>query len=263
MKNDLHRTFGEIFNHDITAFRNQLIEVQKYQSDRKESLEWFRRLRFLDISNIPDLVQLGQARNVWSVRYDEEGDPIESTSKRPVFIIPIIEVMDVDLKVPAYLAVSWKWTGHNEESPYGCDQRESYEYHIQRPGEPAHASAFPDGYMDRVIQVAQKHGLTRIWIDRECIYQREGDEKKYPRDQELGVQVMDLVYKFARGSIGLLTTSLMHQDEVDMLACLLSGDMFSNDIDEFPRLKASVNIPKAQMLILRILSDPRWSRAWV
>jgi hypothetical protein len=264
MKDDLHRTFGEIFNHDITAFQNQLVEVQHYRSDREEPLQWFRRLRFLDISGVPDLVQLGKERNVWSMRYDKDGGAVDTANKRPVLIIPIVEEeADADLGSQAYLAVSWKWTGHNEQPAFGCDQRESYEYHIQRPEEPSRMSSFPDGYMDRVIQVAQIHSLTRIWIDRECIYQREGDDKKYPRDQELGVQVMDLVYKSARKSVGLLTTSLMHQDEVDLLAYLLSGNMFNSDKTEYPRLKASVNIAKVQMLILRILSDPRWSRAWV
>lgn len=264
MKNDLHRTFGEIFNHDISAFRAQLIEVQIYQSNRVDSLDWFRKLRFLEISNVPDLASLSKQRGIRSLKYDGEGQPIDTSGDRPVLTIPIIEKDtapgDRSLR---YLAVSWKWTGHNEQIPHGTDTTESFRYWIQRPGEPSHESSFPDGYMDRVIRVAQAHGITNIWIDRECIYQREGDGEKHPRDQELGVQVMDLVYQRATKAVGLLTTALMHQDEVDTLAILLNGDMFDSNSSEYPTLKPWVSTAKVQMLILRLLSDPRWSRAWI
>jgi hypothetical protein len=55
MKNDLHKTFGQIFDNDITAFRNQLIDVQHHQANRKDAEKWLQQLRFLDISNVPEL----------------------------------------------------------------------------------------------------------------------------------------------------------------------------------------------------------------
>lgn len=264
MKNDLHRTFGQIFNNDITVFRDQLIEIQQYQADRSDSLQWAQRLRFLDISDVPNLAQLSKERNVRSTIYDSKGRRVQTPGARPILSIPIVEEDENDEEVPEYLAVSWKWVGLAERIPYGCGSRESFKYYIQRqPGSTPHISSFPDRYMDRVIEIAQSHGITKIWVDTECIYQRDGDEEKYPRDKELGVQVMDLVYADAKLAVGLLTTALMHQDEVDTLARLLDGDIFVNGDPKSKELKPDVDISKVQMLILRILSDPRWSRAWI
>lgn len=261
MINDLNKTFGQIFSNDVTALRKQLVDIQQHQADRTESVNWARKLRFLDISNVPDLASLEKDRNIRSTTYDEQGRRVQTRGARPKLTIPIIEENEDD-EGPDYLAVSWKWVDLADRIPYGCGSRESFRYYIQRrPGYKPHASSFPDRYMDRVILMAQSHNITKIWIDTECIFQRPGDD---PRDKELGVQVMDLVYEDARLAVGLLTTPLMLQDEVDTLARLMLGTIFAvgarSDVDVF---SPNVDVAKIQMLILRILSDPRWSRAWI
>jgi hypothetical protein len=264
MKSDLHRTFGEIFNDDISAFRNQLVEIQRYRTDRDESIEWARRLRFLDISGVPDLDALIEERKSSRPYHRELGYYMElPPSRRPKLSIPIVEEDDDDDEPPIYLAVSWKWLNRADSVSDCWGVRQSFRYYIQRPGSSAHVSSFPDRYMDRVIRVAQSHGITKIWIDIECIYQKDGDEAAYPRDRELGVQVMDLVYEDAKLGIGLTTTELLDQEEVDMLAGLLSGDIFVGGNTKSRDLKPDVDVVKVQLLILRILSDPRWSRAWI
>jgi hypothetical protein len=55
MKYDLHKTFGEIFDDDIAALRQQLLEIPAYHADRKALERWVQQLRFLDISNVPNL----------------------------------------------------------------------------------------------------------------------------------------------------------------------------------------------------------------
>jgi len=231
MKGDLHRTFGEIFNHDISALQRQLIEIQRQQADREKSLKWFQKLRFLDVSNVPDLARLSEERSVRSMKYDSEGQTVRTKGDRPILSIPLVEEDESDgFDTSSYVAVSWKWTGHNEQVPHGCGLKESFEYHIQRPGQWPHPSSFPHSYMDRVIHFAQAHNIANIWIDKECIYQKEDDMENHPQDQELGVQVMDLVYETATRAVGLLTAALMHQTEVDTLARLLKGDIFANNI---------------------------------
>lgn len=262
MKSDLHKTFGEIFNDDITALREQLLEIQRCQVDREDSLKWARNLRFLDISKVPELQRLRKKRDIWSTKYDKDGHRVETRAHRPKISIPIVEENEED-EPPVYLAVSWKWVGRAERVPFGCDCKESFRYYVKRLGSAPHAISFPDRHMDRIIRVAQSHDITKIWIDTECIYQRDGDEEIYPRDKERGVQVMDLVYADAKMSVGLLTTPLMHQDEVDILASLLSADVFVGDHTKSLMIKTHVDVSKVQMLILRILSDPRWSRAWI
>jgi hypothetical protein len=111
---------------------------------------------------------------------------------------------------------------------------------------------------------AQSRGITRIWIDKECIYQKKEDERKWPNDKQLGVQIMDVVYGDSEKSVGLLTTSLTQQIEVNILSSLLAKSIFVDPTDEEkPKLQRDVKIEVVYMLILRILSDPRWSRGWI
>lgn len=75
---------------------------------------------------------------------------------------------------------------------------------------------------------------------------------------------MDVVYDASQYSVGLLNTALMHQQEVDTLWELLSLSTFQNPKNrKAARLKTKFNPLETQMLILRLLSDVRWSRGWI
>jgi hypothetical protein len=267
MQNDFHKTFGEIFNDDIAALRKQLLDVQHLQADREESEDWVSSLRFLDISHLPDLQKERQRQDrVEAANLDANletaNDPFFD---RPVCTteIPVTKRRDDDGRVD-YVAVSWKWTRPPAENPYSNEDPPIFHYSIKRPGRSAHQSAFPNHYMERVVQFAQSLGITRLWIDKECIYQRPGDDESSPNDKELGVQIMDVVYGDSSASVGLLTTSLKHQHEVDILSSLLKRSLFIDPQDkDAPKLRPEVSIIAVQMLILLVLSDPRWSRGWI
>jgi len=261
MKNDLHKTFGEIFNGDIAAFRKQLLEFQHIPADRQRAEEWVSNLRFLDISGVPDLqaekqkqdrrYALAKARDYFHDR------------KIPSREIHITKREDDD-GGDDYIAVSWKWAELKHEVLYDEPKPTVYDYRIRRPGAKPHKIDFPDRYMDRVIRFAQSINVSKVWIDRECIYQRPGDERLWPEDRELGVQIMDVVYGDSTVSVGLLTVELAHQREVDLLSELLQGRLFVDpDMRENPKLRPEVDVLAVQMLILRILSDPRWDRGWI
>lgn len=260
MKYDLDLTFGEIFNDDPEAFLDQLIDIQKHQARRERSEQWVERLRFIDISNVPDLASYKDARGR---TYTRGCDWIHIGYKEPL-ALPLTERKDDDGVVP-YVAVSWRWTNGKRLPQWGCDTRESFNYQIQRPGEEPYKSKFPDHYLERVILFAQSEGIDKLWIDRECIFQRPGDD---PDDKNLGVQIMDVIYGESEFSVGLLTTSLIYQHEIDMLAELLSRAIFQkpDDTDD-PKYKRDPNmemkILQIQTLILRLLSDSRWSRGWI
>jgi hypothetical protein len=124
-----------------------------------------------------------------------------------------------------------------------------------------HKSDFPDQHMERVIRFAQSIDIMKLWIDTECIYQRKEDG---PEDKDQGVQIMDVVYGDSAASVGLLTTPLTHQHELDTLSSLLYRSVFIDAKDEDrPRLRPSADVQTIQMLILKILSDSRWSRGWI
>ncbi|KAJ4375423.1 hypothetical protein N0V86_006954 [Didymella sp. IMI 355093] len=263
MKYDLDLTFGEIFQDDPKAFLDQLVDIQKHQAKREESEKWVDRLRLIDISQVPDLTGEDGTLDAKWMSYSGSSQMM-FTGRKERLVLPLLEKKDDDGEIP-YVAVSWRWTKGKQLPQWGCDVRESYDYLIQRPGQEPHKSKFPDHYFERVIMYAQSQGIDRLWIDKECIYQQPDDD---PTDLNLGVQIMDAVYGESTFSIGLLTTSLMHQQEIDLLAELLSGSIFrkADDTDN-PRYKTGPSMEtkllKVQTLILRILSDSRWSRGWI
>lgn len=261
MKNDLNKTFGEIFDGDIAAFRKQLLEIQHIKADRQKAEEWVSNLRFLDISKVPEL-QVEKKKQDRRFALAKARDPLHDR-KVPSREISVTEREDDDGENP-YIAVSWKWTELKHEVLYDDPKPLVFDYRIKRPGAKSHKSSFPDLYMDRVIRFAQSTQISRLWIDKECIYQMPGDDHMWPDDQEHGVQIMDVVYGDSNLSVGLLTVELAHQHEVDLLSELLHGHLFVDPKNkDTPELRSEVDVTAVQMLILRILSDPRWSRGWI
>ncbi|KAI4921317.1 hypothetical protein J4E85_008662 [Alternaria conjuncta] len=261
MKNDIHKTFGEIFDGDITAFRKQLLEIQHIQADRKKAEDWVSKLRFLDISKVPNLLD-EEAQQY--VSYEPPDDPWVDP-EIPSHEIPVTEREDDDSEVE-YIAVSWKWEERHHNHLDDAIKPPVFDYQIKRPGAPAHKSSFPGRYMDRVIRFAQSKSISssKLWIDKECIYQRREDEHIFPEDKEHGVQIMDVVYGDSTLSVGLLTVELAHEHEVDLLSELLQGEIFAKrNYQSLPKLLPGVDERAVQMIILRILSDPRWSRGWI
>ncbi|KAF2128104.1 hypothetical protein P153DRAFT_358229 [Dothidotthia symphoricarpi CBS 119687] len=256
MKYDLDETFGVIFKESISALLDQLIDIQRHKVNRDDSERWVQRLRFIDISSVPDLTQSDDGL---LVKYSKN---TKSTCDRekPLLVLPLREQGEDDGETQ-YVAVSWKWIKSGEQSPpWGYDVRESFDYRIQRSGQPARKSEFPDHYLERVIMFAQFHEIDKLWIDKECIYQEDDN------DRRLGIQIMDEVYGGSTWSLGLLTIPLMHHKDVVILNELLSRSIFENPKDnEAPQYKHGLGtrIMETQMLILQILNDPRWSRGWI
>lgn len=261
MRNDLELTFGEIFDGNFEAFRDQLLEIQTFRKGREESERWVQVLRFLDLSGVPRLSRLGEERPTRLRRLATGRATLarpSATGASPLSI-PIIEE---DLGESSYIAVSWRWISKMHPANRTADT--SFDYMIQRRDENPHKSQFPDHYLERVIHFAQEVDISNIWVDKESIYQREGDKDFHPKDQDLGVQIMDVVYDFSHYSLGLMTTTLEHQHEVDMLHELLSLSIFMDAKDTMHPAFKDVSVQsEAQFLILRVLSDPRWSRGWI
>lgn len=259
MKDDLDLTFGEIFHNDPAALLAQLQDIEvNHKADRQASEDWAKRLRFIDISGVP---QLERWTGGHTIRYKDYRRWSKHARGAPC-ILPIREKEEDDGKEP-YIAVSWRWTQGNDP-PWGYEIKESSKYQVQRPGHDARDIDFPNHYLERVILFAQSQAIGNIWIDKECIFQRRGDLANHPGDRDLGVQAMDLIYGAAKCCIGLLTTSLIYQEEIILLSEFLSRNIFVDPEDTVnPRFKRNAQVAKVQVLILRLLTDVRWSRGWI
>ena len=242
MKYDLNLTFGEIFDNDRSALLKQLIDIQHHKAKREASEEWAEQLRFIDISDVPPLSNT------------------EANFGRPrQLVLPLTEPQEDNGS--RYVAVSWRWTGGDDLPPCGCETRPTFDYRIQRPDREPHKSKFPSQHLERAILFAQDRKIGKLWVDIECIYQEPGDGDE---DKALGIQIMDAIYGGSDFSVGLLTTGLIYQTEVSTFADLLSGRVFTDFRDtEAPMFKAEIEYLELQTLVLRILSDSRWSRGWI
>ncbi|KAE8823066.1 hypothetical protein PTNB85_10245 [Pyrenophora teres f. teres] len=246
MKNDLNKSFGEIVDNDIVALHDQLFQVWKFQIDRKKSERWVQQLRFLDVEKLSDMDVVGK----------------KTEGSRPRRTIPLTS-REEDNKMIDYVAVSWRWIENDQVRADGCNTQALFDYHIKRPEERSYKTEFPDWLMDRVIRFAKSTGIGKIWIDKDCIFQRPGDEVEYPEDMKHGMQAMDLVYGGSM-AVGLLTKSLTKQIDVDMLGALLSEWIFTGSkTKDGPQLRRDTNVQGILKLIRYILSDDRWERGWI
>jgi hypothetical protein len=142
-------------------FAISLLRFKDTKTNRDDSLKWARRLRFLDISEVPNLEQLRKDRESSRVYNSEGWTLVAPPGRLPKLSIPIVEEDEEDDEPPTYLAVSWKWINRADSVTPRSDVIQSFRYFIQRPESSAHVSSFPDRYMDRVIRVAHSHRSRR------------------------------------------------------------------------------------------------------
>jgi hypothetical protein len=242
---DTDVTLSQIHGGRFSNLVNQLIILQDHTISREPAEEWVARLRFLAIDDMDE--DDGRARKRRRLSGGSE------TPHHPVRTIPLAERHEDDGTKP-YIAVSWRW---NYQKPLK-ENMGAYEYLIQRPGKFPHSSKVPNVCLDRAIRFAQTHKIRLIWIDKECIHQE--DEK----DQNLGIQAMDMVYGQSKWSLGLLMATVETQWQLDCLSKLLSKAVFVEP--KGPSFKRTIDdsVFRGILDVLRIiLSDERWQRSWI
>jgi hypothetical protein len=103
--NDLHLTFGEIFNNNLEALTSQLVQVQKeFRHTREDSEEWVQTLRFLDVSRVPALGELDDQRSA-KRRCTGSRSSINQTSYRGVNTACNIPIVEENLGEVEYVAL--------------------------------------------------------------------------------------------------------------------------------------------------------------
>lgn len=149
----------------------------------------------------------------------------------------------------------------------GAESRGKGSYEIYGPPKTRPTrSKTRDLIISRTIQFANHAGFQYFWIDQDCVDQEDPSAKQTAMDS------MDLVYKEAMFSIGLLSTLLRDEKDLGSLHALLfrksdpdgSDDGLSdgpltteNGLDSLEEIESLVD------LLWRLHDDRWWSRQWI
>ncbi|KAH6955988.1 hypothetical protein BKA56DRAFT_602692 [Ilyonectria sp. MPI-CAGE-AT-0026] len=104
----------------------------------------------------------------------------------------------------------------------------------------------------------RRFDLSVLWIDRECIPQRECNEKK------IALHAMDLVYAKSNHPVALLSMRIRLREDLALLTQLMSGELVCKSRTKFnlaPTLDRQ-HACKVLKLLEAITSDDWWTRAW-
>ncbi|KAI1447668.1 hypothetical protein F5Y02DRAFT_378088 [Annulohypoxylon stygium] len=143
-----------------------------------------------------------------------------------------------------YIAVSYTWDPSKEEKEAGDGHCGKYFVEPRRAGETALPSDVRDVVWRRVLNYANHVRCENIWIDRECIDQQN------EAAQEEAIQSMHLVYSLSECPIALLTCTIETEEELDLLANLIDGEIDAEDEEA------------VLTLLNKITSNYWWTRAW-
>jgi hypothetical protein len=161
-----------------------------------------------------------------------------------------------------FVAVSWT------RQPSARESSESGKYSVEHPHEYGRGKTvmqrnlldIRNSVLDRVVSYLEARNMDTFWIDKACINQTNAKQKAE------AINSMDLVYKNATKSVGLLSTPIYATTGAQLLGRLLNGDLsFEDDSGNF---QIYHNVPdKTVVKTIRILKalvqDSWWDRAWI
>ena len=162
------------------------------------------------------------------------------------------EMCNFDLTEP-YVAVSWTWQHSMHE-----DQAHGKFFIIDAQGN-ERPSGVRDSILDRVTKYIRHHDIDIFWIDKECIDQAESSQKVR------AINSMDIVYKNATKSVGLLSTPILTRGGQRLMRALMSGNFATMNPEGryvlLPHVSLS-QVSKMLTLLSSLAGDVWWSRAW-
>ncbi|GAB7326521.1 hypothetical protein MBLNU13_g10508t1 [Cladosporium sp. NU13] len=109
--------------------------------------------------------------------------------------------------------------------------------------------------LERAIKYANRMRSPHLWVDQDCINQEDYGEKQVAMDS------MDLVYSWSKFPVGLMSTILESERDIDLLDELLCGDLVSEDGSEV--VCDSRTIEEVLNLLQLFSQDRWWKRAWI
>jgi hypothetical protein len=117
-----------------------------------------------------------------------------------------------------------------------------------------------DSVLDRVVSYLEARRINILWIDIACIDQANPDKKAE------AINSMDLVYKNATKSIGLLTTPIYTSTGARLLGLSLDGNLSYEDDSgnfHFWQNTCDATVIKVIRILQDLVRDSWWERAWI
>ena len=210
---DTDKTFEELHT-DGESFWAAMLDIQKYSTDRHQALGWINTMRFL--SPMPS--DSDKQRSSQSTTSSETKTRASCTCAD----IPAFEPRQRHFRLTSpgdlagcqhYVAVSYSWK-RSSERVLNLDS--SSKYFVETSAGTRSGKA-PVDVIDRAVAFAASQDLGLLWIDQEVIDQENASDKSQ------GIQVMDIVYERSLWPIAVLDTTIVSQDQFDVLDLILNS----------------------------------------
>jgi len=244
MGNDFAVGLKEIASRHGKSPIKQILETcERHVKDKESSMAWTTRMKVL------------------ALRSRSASGPSGSTATpvRPDHQNEWLELLDFN-PFEKYLALSYVWTPSSYEDGARC----SWQVLSSESG--ARNAEVRDAVLDRVVRYMKQYSVDYLWVDQECINQKDEDEKMQ------AMQAMDKVYSMSDCPLAVLFVPVRTHRELELLADLLQGRFIrqaskrkQGQWDGEPTLETSLNEHgecEVLALLHRLTSDPWWSRAW-
>ena len=274
MLRDLHESLADIHN-GPAGMKEQIWEIQPYIIPRSSTQKWAQNLRFITHGYKPAESPM-VVRNVSYEYYDEvdyddddnddhdhESSPGDANMRFCDCVkmksFPSDPKSDGRRRRPAlhitapgdvkgcnhYVAVSYRWPKRDSLPDKALD--ECFTVHTKTAAG-SRTNLAPTNVLERAMSFAEFNNYKLIWIDQECIEQRNDSQ-----DKDSGIQSMDLVFQNASASVALLGGCIDEQRHLDAFFDLVEigqPDMSRDDLI-------------SALEVLEIIFRDEWhSRAW-
>lgn len=239
MNNDFAVGLGEIASRHEKSLIEQILEIrERHVKDKESSSTWITQMKVLALRR-------GSGSTATPIRSSHQNEWLELTD----FTDP-----------EKYLALSYVWTPSSYEDDGQC----SWQVWSRKSG--ARDAEVRDAVLDRVVRYMKQYSVDYLWVDRECIDQKDQDEKMQ------AMQAMDKVYSMSKWPLAVLFVPVRTHRELKLLTDLLQGSFtrqvskrkqgqWDGELTLEPSLKEDGQYEVLDLLH-RLTSDPWWSRAW-
>jgi hypothetical protein len=243
MKLDTNMPFGAIYQ-SIPQLKAKILEVSQCAIPHYRDPDFFDSLHFLAT------YRPGETTPPAENEYSSNGEhcPCKTAPRFSHSDAQTLRLAKTQ-ECTHYLAVSYCW--HRGEA---ARENPDDKFRIRTAeGKERYARA-PTAILKRAIEYAIQYDISYIWIDQDCIEQSDRDGKV------AGIQSLDLVYRRAVYSVGLLRDTLNSQRHIDALLGIRQAQQAVNTPDA---ILPDVDWEAVRELLEHLAGDEWFTRSWI